>query len=72
MEANHDLILFCDADIMHSPTCFATGVSQLEVNDLDFVSFMHKIECESFWENVFIPPSLFPMTLQFALGGPRD
>ena len=34
MEASNDLILFCGADIIHSPTCFATGISQLEVSDL--------------------------------------
>jgi glycosyltransferase involved in cell wall biosynthesis len=59
--ASDELILFTDADVVHCPTSFATGITILQKQGLDFLSFTPRIVCESFWENVFIPLSLFPL-----------
>lgn len=67
--ASADLILFTDADIVHAPTAFATGLSVMRQENLDFLSLTPLIVCESFWENVFIPLSLVPFTAQSASGG---
>jgi protein-S-isoprenylcysteine O-methyltransferase Ste14/glycosyltransferase involved in cell wall biosynthesis len=66
--AADELILFTDADVVHCPTSLATGISILQREGLDFLSFTARIDCESFWENVFIPLSLFPLTANFARG----
>ena len=66
--ATEELILFTDADILHAPTAFATGISILRRDGLDFLSFMPRIVCESFWENVVMPLSLFPFIAQCAKG----
>jgi GT2 family glycosyltransferase len=66
--ASDELILFTDADVMHCPTSFATGINVLRKRGLDFFSFAPRIDCESFWENVFIPLSLFPFMAQCARG----
>jgi len=64
--AQHELILFTDADVIHCPTSFATGVTILQKECLDFLSCTPRMVCESFWENVFIPLSLFPHTAHSA------
>jgi chlorobactene glucosyltransferase len=69
--ATEDLILFTDADVVHCPTSFATGISLLNRERLSFLSFTPRIVCESFWENVFIPLPLFPFTVQ-CLWGAND
>ena len=69
--ATEDLILFTDADVVHCPTSFATGISLLKKERLSFLSFTPRIVCESFWENVFIPLPLFPFTAQ-CLWGAND
>ena len=66
--ASDDLILFTDADVVHCPTSFATGIATLQNRGLDFLSFTPRIVCESFWENVFIPLHLFPLTAHSARG----
>jgi glycosyltransferase involved in cell wall biosynthesis len=58
--ATSDLILFTDADIIDEATSFFTGVSILKDEGLDFLSFTPMYVCESFWENVFLPLSLYP------------
>jgi chlorobactene glucosyltransferase len=72
--ATEELIFFTDADVVHCPTSFATGLSILRKKGLSFLSFTPRIDCESFWENVFIPLSMFPMTARFAAGlnGPHS
>src|SRR5262245_499566 len=47
-----ELILFTDADVVHCPTSFATGIDVLKKQGLDFLSLTPRIVCESFWENV--------------------
>lgn len=66
--ASAGLILFTDADVIHSPTSLATGITVLRKKGLDFLSLTPRIECESFWENVCIPLSLFPFTAQCSRG----
>ena len=66
--ASDELILFTDADVVHFPTSFATGITVLQKQRLDFISFMPRIVCESFWENVCIPLSLFPFMAQCSRG----
>ena len=66
--ASDELILFTDADVVHCPTSFATGIAFLQKQGLDFVSFIPRFVCESFWENVFMPLSLFPLTANSARG----
>jgi cellulose synthase/poly-beta-1,6-N-acetylglucosamine synthase-like glycosyltransferase len=66
--ASNDLILFTDADVIHCPTSFATGITLLQKQGLDFLSFTPRIDCESFWENVVIPLSLFPFIAQSTRG----
>ena len=46
--ATADLVLFTDADIVHAPTTFATGISLLQKDNLDFLSLTPRIVCESF------------------------
>lgn len=62
--ATEDLILFSDADVVHCRTSFATGISILKKEELDFLSFTPRIVCESFWENVIIPLTLIPFMAQ--------
>src|SRR5262245_47574065 len=64
--ASDELILFTDADVVHCPTSFATGLAIFQNENLDFLSFTPRIDCESFWENVCIPLPLFPFTAQCA------
>jgi cellulose synthase/poly-beta-1,6-N-acetylglucosamine synthase-like glycosyltransferase len=66
--AADELILFTDADVVHCPTSFATGITVLRKRGLDFVSFTPRIDCESFWENVCIPLPLFPLIIQCSKG----
>jgi GT2 family glycosyltransferase len=66
--AANELILFTDADVVHCPTSFATGIRILQKQSLDFLSFLPRIDCESFWENVCIPLPLFPFTVQCSWG----
>jgi glycosyltransferase involved in cell wall biosynthesis len=66
--ASDELILFTDADVVHCPTSFATGVAILQKQGLDFLSFLPRIDCVSFWENVCVPLPLFPFTAQCSWG----
>jgi chlorobactene glucosyltransferase len=66
--ASNELILFTDADVVHCPTSIATGITILQKQGLDFLSFMPRIDCESFWENVCMPLPLFPFTVQCSWG----
>jgi GT2 family glycosyltransferase len=66
--ASNELILFTDADVIHHSTSFATGIALLQKQSLDFLSFLPRIDCVSFWENVCIPLPLFPFTVQCSWG----
>ena len=66
--ASNELILFTDADVIHHSTSLATGITLLQKQGLDFLSFLPRIDCISFWENVCIPLPLFPFTVQCSWG----
>ncbi len=65
LEAKGDYILLTDADILHHPRGFASAIAHLEKTGLDFFSICPKIECVSFWENVFIPSGIAAASLLF-------
>jgi len=53
--ATGDMLLFTDADIVHAPRCFVTGMAELERRELDFLSLFPLMECVSLWENIILP-----------------
>ncbi len=56
---NPDYILLTDADIQHDRLNLKRLVSQAETRDLDLVSLMVKLRCESIWEKLLIPAFVF-------------
>ncbi len=54
-----DYILLTDADIAHDPTNLNRLVSKAVDQDLDLVSVMVRLRCESFWEKFLIPAFVF-------------
>ena len=71
---------FGRADPLHGCRCCSLshvichGDHHSAEKGLDFLSFTPRIDCESFWENVFIPLPLFPFTAQCseALNDPKS
>jgi chlorobactene glucosyltransferase len=53
--ASGDVLLFTDADVVHAPQCFVTGMAEMERRALDFLSLFPRIECVSLWENAILP-----------------
>lgn len=53
--ASADVLLFSDADVIHGPRSVLTGLRTIESEELDLVSFMPAMRCESLWENVLLP-----------------
>ncbi len=58
-DSTPDYFLFTDADIQHDLNNLTQLVSKAETEDLDLVSLMVLLKCESFWENVLIPAFVF-------------
>jgi hopene-associated glycosyltransferase HpnB len=54
-----DYILFTDADIAHSSNNLSQLVSKAQRDDLDLVSLMVLLRCQSFWEKLLIPAFVF-------------
>ncbi|MDA0865041.1 MAG: glycosyltransferase [Cyanobacteria bacterium] len=54
-----DYVLFTDADIEHDVTSVQQLVTQAEANQLDLVSLMVQLRCQSFWERLLIPAFVF-------------
>lgn len=54
-----DYFLFTDADIKHSENNLTQLLAKAEKNNLDLVSLMVKLRCESFWEKLLIPAFIF-------------
>ncbi len=54
-----DYVLFTDADIEHSSDTLQQLVSKAETEELDLVSLMVQLRCESFWEYLLIPSFVF-------------
>ncbi|WP_218081203.1 glycosyltransferase [Anthocerotibacter panamensis] len=54
-----DFWLFTDADICHDPENVTQLVSKAQSEQLDMVSLMVSLRCESFWEYLLIPAFVF-------------
>jgi hopene-associated glycosyltransferase HpnB len=52
-------ILFTDADIEHSPNNLKQLVEKAETENLQLVSLMVLLRCQSFWEKLLIPAFVF-------------
>lgn len=51
--------LFTDADIQHDPNNLRQLVTKAEKENLDLVSLMVRLQCQSFWEKLLIPAFVF-------------
>ena len=54
-----DYILLTDADIQHHPENLSQLVTKAQTENLDLVSLMVRLRCESFWEQLLIPAFVF-------------
>lgn len=54
-----DYFLFTDADIYHDSKNLSQLVTKAETEDLDLVSLMVLLRCQSFWEKLLIPAFVF-------------
>ena len=54
-----DYILFTDADIQHDRDNLTQLVTKAETENLDLVSLMVLLRCQSFWEKLLIPAFVF-------------
>lgn len=54
-----DYFLFTDADIKHDLNNLSQLIYKAETEDLDLVSLMVLLRCESFWEKLLIPAFVF-------------
>jgi len=54
-----DYILLTDADISHSPQSLGQLVTLAQQRQLEMVSVMVRLRCESFWEQLLIPAFVF-------------
>jgi hopene-associated glycosyltransferase HpnB len=54
-----DYWLFTDADIQHDSHNLTQLVAKAEMEDLDLVSLMVLLRCQSFWEKLLIPAFVF-------------
>ncbi|MBE8997418.1 glycosyltransferase [Nostoc sp. LEGE 12447] len=54
-----DYFLLTDADIEHDPSNLRRLVAKAVQEDLDLVSVMVRLRCESFWEKLLIPAFVF-------------
>jgi hopene-associated glycosyltransferase HpnB len=54
-----DYFLLTDADIEHDPANLRRLVGKAQQENLDLVSVMVRLKCESFWEKLLIPAFVF-------------
>jgi hopene-associated glycosyltransferase HpnB len=54
-----DYLLLTDADIQHHPDAIKRLINKAVNEDLDLVSVMVQLRCESFWEQLLIPAFVF-------------
>lgn len=54
-----DFVLLTDADIVHHPTVLRRLVAKAEDDELDLVSLMVHLRCQSAWERLLIPAFVF-------------
>jgi hopene-associated glycosyltransferase HpnB len=52
-------LLLTDADIAHAQDNLARLVAKAEAEELDLVSLMVRLRCESFWERLLVPAFVF-------------
>ena len=71
-EATGDYSLFADADILHTPGCFATVLNVMQENAYEFISLLPRFENLSFWENVNVPIYFFGVAKLLATPGLED
>lgn len=67
--ATGEYLALCDADVVHSRRSLASALAELQRDDLDFISYIPRLVCESFWENVTLAP--FGLVSLALLGGAR-
>ncbi len=67
-----ELILLTDADIVHDPRHLATLVAQAERNDLDLVSEMVTLACNSRAEHALVPTFVFFFQLLYPFARVND
>jgi glycosyltransferase involved in cell wall biosynthesis len=70
--ATGNYLLFTDADIIHTPGCFATVLSVMQKNGYDFISLCPFWNNQSFWENVNMPIYFFGVAKLLATPGLED
>lgn len=58
-EPDVEFLLLTDADIRHDPASLSRLVDKAESEDLDLVSQMVSLRCQSFWERLLVPPFVF-------------
>ena len=63
--AASQLLVFCDADVMHHPRCFITAWQEMKRTSVDPLSLCPLWICESFWENALLPHCMIAGTVQF-------
>lgn len=56
---NPDYILLTDADIEHEVSNISSLVAKAEQENLDLVSLMVQLRCETIWEHLLIPAFIF-------------
>ncbi|MBE9043108.1 glycosyltransferase [Pleurocapsales cyanobacterium LEGE 10410] len=54
-----DYFLFTDADIKHDLNNLGQLITKAETENLDLVSLMVRLHCQSFWEKLLIPAFVF-------------
>lgn len=58
-EGTPEWLLFSDADIRHRPGSVAALLARAAAGPYDLVSVMARLNAESFWEKLLIPPFVF-------------
>ena len=67
-----DMILLTDADIIHQPPHLATLIARAERGDLDMVSEMVELACESWAERALVPAFVFFFQLLYPFAWVND
>jgi hopene-associated glycosyltransferase HpnB len=67
-----DLILLTDADILHQPAHVSALVARLERYDLDLVSEMVRLACDSWAEKALVPAFVFFFQLLYPFARVND
>jgi hopene-associated glycosyltransferase HpnB len=70
--ADADLVLLTDADIVHEPAHLRALVAQIEAHDLDLVSEMVELACDSPAERALVPAFVFFFQLLYPFDWVND